>query len=193
MKCMHIADVHLGADPGTGTDGSVRTSRQLWDAFERAVTEAGNQQVDFLLISGDLFHASPSYEELQSVDAQFSRFPQMRVILISGNHDYLQEGSLYLTFPWKGNVHFFTEPTIRPYFVKEQNVCFYGMSYWTQEILEPVFDELQILKENGTNEDRYTSCWHTAGMDGIFPMWRNGFWKMELIISQEATCIHAGY
>ena len=54
--------------------------------------------MDLLLISGDLFHRQPLVRELREVNALFASVPEVRVVLIAGNHDYVREDSAYLKF-----------------------------------------------------------------------------------------------
>ena len=73
MKFMHIADVHLGVEPDAGKDWSKKRSQDIWETFAETVLEAGRQKVDFLLISGDLFHKQPLKRELREVNYLFEQ------------------------------------------------------------------------------------------------------------------------
>ena len=104
MKFMHLADVHLGAAPDAGTDWSAARRDEIWETFRSCLQDAKREQVDLLLIAGDLFHRQPSYEELREVDYLFSGLYNTRVVLIAGNHDCLASTSPYLEFQWSRNV-----------------------------------------------------------------------------------------
>mgnify|MGYP000096217554 FL=1 len=54
---------------------------------------AAEESPDFLLISGDLFHKQPLKRELKEVCGLFARIPQTKVLLMAGNHDYIQQNS----------------------------------------------------------------------------------------------------
>ena len=90
MKFMHFSDVHLGAVPDEGKHWSARRARSIWETFAEVVAEAGRLQVDFLLISGDLFHKQPLKRELKEVNYLFSQIPDVKVLLMAGNHDHMQ-------------------------------------------------------------------------------------------------------
>ena len=59
MKFIHIADVHLGAVPDKGYPWSKKREEEIWRTFRSLVRRAEEEQVDLLLIAGDLFHRQP--------------------------------------------------------------------------------------------------------------------------------------
>ena len=144
MKFMHISDVHLGVEPDAGKEWSKKRAQDIWDSFAETVLEAGRQQVDFLLISGDLFHKQPLKRELKEVNYLFEQIPKVKVILMAGNHDYIQPKSYYLDFEWAINVYFFAREEVTVFDFPEENVAIYGLSYWHREIAERLYDKLTV-------------------------------------------------
>ena len=63
MRFIHIADVHLGAEPEAGTAYSKRRPDELWETFSEVVSLCEQEQTDLLLIAGDLFHRQPLLRE----------------------------------------------------------------------------------------------------------------------------------
>lgn len=59
MKFIHIADVHLGAEPEAGREYSANRGSELWDSLERVVQVCQREQTDLLLIAGDCSTVSP--------------------------------------------------------------------------------------------------------------------------------------
>lgn len=151
MKFMHIADVHLGVEPDAGHEWSKKRAQDIWDSFAEVVLETGRQAVDFLLISGDLFHRQPLKRELKEVNYLFGQIPEVKVVLIAGNHDHLQQKSHYLDFPWAENVFFFSEEEVKAIDFPEKNVTIYGLSYWHQQIPERLYDGLQVQDRSRIN------------------------------------------
>jgi len=151
MKFMHISDVHLGVEPDAGKDWSRKRAQDIWDTFAEVVLEAGQQAVDFLLISGDLFHRQPLKRELKEVNYLFGQIPTVKVVLMAGNHDHLQPKSYYLDFPWEENVYFFEKEEVGVFDFPEENVTVYGLSYWHQQISERLYDELVVKDDNRIN------------------------------------------
>lgn len=140
MKFIHIADVHLGVKPDAGLPWSEKRAKDIWDSFAEIVEVAKKENVDFLFITGDLFHAQPLKKELREVDALFRQIPRTRILLLAGNHDYLQQKSYYLTYPWAENVYLFKREEAESFDFPELNTTIYGLSYWRREILEPLYD-----------------------------------------------------
>lgn len=151
MKFMHISDVHLGVEPDAGKEWSKRRSQDIWDTFAEVVLEAGKQAVDFLLISGDLFHKQPLKRELREVNYLFGQIPEVRVVLMAGNHDHLQPKAYYLDFPWSENVFLFKGEEISAFDFPEKNVTIYGLSYWHQQIPQRLYDGLFVQDVNRIN------------------------------------------
>ena len=64
MKFIHIADVHWGARPEREqTFGRIR-EQEIKETFQRVIDHANKQQVDLLLIAGDLFDQPPTQGEI---------------------------------------------------------------------------------------------------------------------------------
>ena len=101
MKFFHIADTHLGAIPDAGFAWSEERRSEIWESFRSVVAKADREEVDLLLIAGDLFHRQPLMRELKEVNYLFSTLKKTKVVFIIGNHDYLKVDSYYLDFPWK--------------------------------------------------------------------------------------------
>ena len=59
MKFIHVSDVHLGIKPDVGKPWSEKRAQDIWDSFAEVIDAAVELKPDFLLISGDLFHAQP--------------------------------------------------------------------------------------------------------------------------------------
>ena len=142
MKFIHVSYLHLGIKPDEGKPWSEKRAQDIWDSFAEVIGAAVELKPDFLLISGDLFHAQPLKKELREVNYLFSRIPQTKIILMAGNHDYLRTKSYYLTMEWEENVYFFRQEEPGHFDFEEENVSIYGLSYWHREIGEPVYDSI---------------------------------------------------
>lgn len=147
MKFIHIADVHLGAAPDKGYPWSKVREEELWRTFRAVLRKAEQEQVDLLLIAGDLFHRQPLLRELKEVNYLFSRLSRTQVVLIAGNHDYLQEDSAYQKFQWEENVIFLNGRNCECVRFSRLQTVVYGFSYYSKEIKEPLYHQIQA--ENG--------------------------------------------
>ena len=73
MKFIHIADVHLGAEPEGLKEGSKHRGKEIWESLEQIVDICEKEKTDLLLIAGDLFHRQPLQRELKEVNFLFSK------------------------------------------------------------------------------------------------------------------------
>ncbi len=151
MKFIHIADVHLGAKPEKNMPWAKEREEHSWQAFSDVITRAKEEQVQILLIAGNLFHRQPLIRELKEVNRQFSRIPQTQVVLVAGNRDYLRQNSCYNTFRWGENVHFLKEEKIRSVELEGLGIRVYGLSYWRREIRERLYDKVPAAKDDFCN------------------------------------------
>ncbi|MGM5484318.1 MAG: metallophosphoesterase family protein [Nanobdellota archaeon] len=93
MRFAHIADCHLGGwrEP--------RMKEINHQAFNTVIDEIIEQEVDFLLISGDLFNTS--FPDVDSLRLAIKRLKDLngkgiRVYIIAGSHDYSPSGKTML-------------------------------------------------------------------------------------------------
>lgn len=182
MRFMHISDVHLGVKPDAGRPWSEQRAKSIWETFADVVTEAGRQQVDFLLISGDLFHRQPLKRELKEVNYLFSQIPEVKVALMAGNHDYMQPKCYYLDFEWAENVFFFREEEVTTIDFAKENVTIYGMSYWHKKLPKRCYDNLGVL-----NPERINILLAHGGDDSHIPF------SPQQILGQGVDYIAAGH
>lgn len=88
---LHTADVHLDSD-GYGTPDHRARSRRT---FERLVDRALGDDVDLVLIAGDLFdHNRVADETVAFVRGELGRLRQP-VVILPGNHDALDTNAIY--------------------------------------------------------------------------------------------------
>ncbi len=102
------------------------------------------EQTDLLLIAGDLFHRQPLLRELKEADYLFASLSRTQVVLIAGNHDYIKKDSYYRTFAWSKNVHMILSGEISRVELKELDTAVYGLSYYTRERNEPLYERIRI-------------------------------------------------
>lgn len=154
MKFIHIADVHLGAEP----EG--RSGRELWESLERVIDLCEEEQQDLLLIAGDLFHRQPLLRELREVNYLFSKLSHTEVVVIAGNHDYIRKDSFYCSFEWGKRIHFITSEEPECVTISSLKTGIYGFSYHSREIRESRYEQMmapgaypvEILLAHGGDE-----------------------------------------
>jgi len=93
MKFAHLADCHIGA----WRQEDMR--RLVSEAFSQAISQCIAENVDFVLIAGDLFNtAVPSIDAMHAAVGEFSRLKDKNipVYVIAGSHDYAASGKSML-------------------------------------------------------------------------------------------------
>ena len=79
MKFIHTADVHWGMTPDSDKPWSRERTQAIKDTFSQIVTKAREREVDFLFISGDLFHRQPLQKDLKEINYLFTTIPAVHV------------------------------------------------------------------------------------------------------------------
>lgn len=133
MRFIHIADVHLGARPDAGSAYAPLRAREIWESLEKIIDLCNAQEVELLLIAGDLFHRQPLLRELKEVNGLFARLVKTQVVFCAGNHDYLKKDSYYRTFPWEKHVHMMLNRELETVELPEIGTVVYGFSYESRE------------------------------------------------------------
>ena len=122
MKFLHAGDVHLGAEPEIGTSLGAARRTELWDAFRDIIDICNREQVDLLLLPGDLFHGQPLLREVKEVDYLFGTLAHTRVVMCAGNHDCLLPSSHYYDVAFPDHVTFLMDPEADSVYLPELNV-----------------------------------------------------------------------
>lgn len=176
MKFIHTADLHLDSPFRGLSDMPTRIWQQVhqstFTAFERIVDSAIAQQVDFVLIVGDIYdrdHHSAEAEDFFVRQCQRLDQNQIPVYLSYGNHDYQVVRDQENTFP--KNVHVFgnSVETKKLTLADKQTVAITGFSYEKRWLAQQVINDFpgrentdwQIgmlhgaLSQNNPDQDHY--------------------------------------
>ena len=130
VKIVHAADFHLDSAFGalTGEQAKLRR-REGRELLERLSNYVNQQNIDIVLLAGDLFDGETTYRE--TVEALRDAIGAMsaRVFIAPGNHDYYSAKSLYATLPWPENVHIFKTREIERVELPELSCAVYGAAF----------------------------------------------------------------
>ena len=133
MKFIHTADIHLDS-PLVGLAAYQDAPQQLRtvtrDAFSRLVDAAIEEEVDFMVIAGDLYDGSwKDYNTGHYFCREMGRLNKAKipVYLLYGNHDSESEMTKKLSLP--SNVNVFESRKPSTYRIETLKVALHGRSY----------------------------------------------------------------
>lgn len=149
MRFIHLADIHLGAQPDLGYPWSRKREEQIWESFRKVIALAAQEKTDLLLIAGDLFHRQPLMRELKEVNYLFSTIPDTCVVLAAGNHDYLKKDSAYLRFLWNENVTGLWSEECKEVCLPKISAWVCGCSYHQREVRENLYENARPNGKDG--------------------------------------------
>lgn len=134
MRFIHAADIHLDS-PLTGLSAYPDAPTELLrtatrDAFERLVSLALDEAVDFMVIAGDLYDGS--WKDFNTGIYFARQMGRLRaagipVYLLHGNHDAESEMTRKLALP--DNVHVFPATRAASFELPELQVALHGRSF----------------------------------------------------------------
>lgn len=174
MKFIHTGDIHLGASPDIGHPWNKKREKEIWDSFKQLIEVARQENIDLLLIVGDLFHRQPLVRELKEIDYLFSTIPDTQVVITAGNHDFIKPNSQYQKFVWSDNVHGMWGNEWQEQYFSQIDTWVYGLSYHSREISQRRAIEVQHNNDEGT----HILMLH-GGDESHIPFDKNGLLKSE--------------
>lgn len=131
IKILHCADLHLDS-PLSSLDIEKAELRHsdMRAAFTSLTLSAKMNNVDFLLISGDLFDgAFVSRDTVALILREFASIPDCRIIIAPGNHDPYTRSSYYGRGDFPENVYIFDSPELSCFEFPEKNTTVYGWAF----------------------------------------------------------------
>lgn len=134
IKILHTGDVHLGAKFSFLGPKGREHRRQLLSTFSKTVDLAITSQVDFFLITGDLFDSNfPPRATLDELAGELRRMGEegIEVVLVPGTHDRLGRDCIYNEDIWGSlpHLHVFREEGWSELRMEAREVVFYGWGY----------------------------------------------------------------
>ncbi len=131
IKILHCADLHLDSPMSAlGASKSELRRNDLRAAFTALTLSAKTNNVDFLLIAGDLFDCEfVSKDTLALLSREFEAIPDCNIIIAPGNHDPYTSSSYYRLSGFPKNVYIFNSPEISFFDFPEKNTTIYGWAF----------------------------------------------------------------
>ncbi|MFC4738272.1 exonuclease SbcCD subunit D [Bacillus daqingensis] len=155
IRFIHCADLHLDRPvsiPETvPAEQKAALQRSAKVSFSNACETAAAERVDFMLISGDLYHyETRSLSAQRYLRSELEKLARRHipVYIIHGNHDPVISGRAALPMP--ENVHVFSEEGERVTLsCREETVHLYGFSYSGSSHPDSPINKLKLQPDNG--------------------------------------------
>ena len=157
LKILHSADLHLDS-PFEGLSAgkaAIRRGEQR-ELLRRLAALAREENVDLVLLAGDLLDSDNSYFETGEELIRWLGAMGVPVFLAPGNHDRYTPQSPWARLKLPDNVHIFTEPTVTGVLLPELEVCVYGADF-TEKHAPPLLRGFAAEKREGV---RNLLCLH---------------------------------
>jgi exonuclease SbcD len=162
LRLLHTADVHLDVDDHP-TDLPTRSYRQITQqSFSSIIDLAIQEDVDLLLIAGDLFDSNRPSQTVVDFAIHELRRVGRPVVMIPGNHDCLNAGSIYRQVDLPAacsNLLLLSHPQGECHRFSDQQVVLWGRGMVEHE---PSYHPLAGLPR------RQGEVWHIALGHGFF-------------------------
>jgi len=138
VKIIHTGDLHLGMTFKSLGEKSKLHRRDCQDVFTHIIDLCINENVDALLIAGDLFDSpNPSKSIVTFVIDELKRLKEkdIPIFIISGNHDPYTKDSFWFNYKFPSNIIIFDSNNLEPKTIG--NLTVYGLAY-TNNTREPL-------------------------------------------------------
>ena len=149
LKILHAADLHLdSAFEGLGQAKAAQRRREQRELLSRLCALAAREQVDIVLLSGDLLDSGSSYFETGRELVRALGDMGAPVFIAPGNHDYICPSSPYMRLDFPENVHLFTENEIEYFELPELRTSVYGAAF-TDTVSPPLLCGFAARRREG--------------------------------------------
>ena len=130
LKILHAADLHLDSPfEGLSAGKAAIRRKEQRELLARLADLAVTEQVDLVLLAGDLLDSSNTYYETGEELIRALRGIPAPVFISPGNHDWYSAKSPYARLRLPENVHVFTEQSIRSVVLPELRTRVYGAAF----------------------------------------------------------------
>jgi len=138
VKFVHTADLHLGMPFKSLEKKSKLHRSDCQNTFSKIIDLCIKEKVNALLVAGDLFDLpGPSKSLVHSVIRGFKRLEteNIKIFIVSGNHDRHQHGSVWQEYNFPENVIIFDSPELEA--KRIEGLTVYGTAY-TDDSTQPL-------------------------------------------------------
>lgn len=210
MKFIHTADLHLDS-PLRGLSAyhdapAERLRTATRDAFQNLVTQAIDEQVDFMVVAGDIYDGD--WKDFNTGLFFVRQMGRLRhagipVYLLYGNHDADSEMTRGLELP--DNVHVFSSRKAETFRIEHKKVALHGRSFKvaaTTENLLPSYPEsvagwlnigvLHTALEGNAEHAKYAPCSVAELQAKGYQYWALGHVHEHWMLRGDVTIAYSG-
>lgn len=210
MKFIHTADLHLDS-PLRGLSSyadapAERLRTATRDAFQNLVTQAIDEQVDFMVVAGDVYDGD--WKDFNTGLFFVRQMGRLRhagipVYLLYGNHDADSEMTRGLELP--DNVHVFSSRKAETFRIEHKKVALHGRSFKvaaTTENLLPSYPEpvagwlnigvLHTALEGNAEHAKYAPCSVAELQAKGYQYWALGHVHEHWMLRGDVTIAYSG-
>ncbi len=152
IKILHTGDIHLDS-PFSGLSPRLAETRrnELRAAFTSMMTYAKMNNVDLMLIAGDVFDSEyVTRETLMLLCREFEKFVKP-VFITPGNHDCAAPNSVWCKSIFPENVHIFADDTVSSVDIDALGLTVYGFGFTEQNMLSSPIKGKRVADEGRLN------------------------------------------
>ena len=133
LKLIHAADLHLDSPfAGLSPERAAQRRQEQRQLVRNLADLAAQEQVDLVLLSGDLFDSGRIYRDTARELAEDLGHIEAPVFIAPGNHDPFDGASPYALPIWPDNVHVFDSAVPTAVELPELNCVVYGAAFLSE-------------------------------------------------------------
>jgi DNA repair exonuclease SbcCD nuclease subunit len=155
VRFIHTSDVHLDTSfsaSGFPSRLGDRKREAIRSSFRRIIEAARSNNVDLVLIAGDLFELERiTPDTFEFLKLQFESLGETRVFISPGNHDPCVPGSPYKEEAWPKNVHIFKTEEFESVELPDLGVRVTGFGFAHTQFDTHYFQQLPVLSRDRIN------------------------------------------
>ena len=148
MRILHAADLHLDSVfAALSSDRARQRRRESREILHALAQQVRQEQVDLVLLSGDLFDGEHVYPEtIEQMKHAFQNMP-CPVFISPGNHDPYTPRSPYVTEEWPENVHIFRTEKLTSVSLPQLGCTVHGAAFTQQHRQTEALDGVSVPEE----------------------------------------------
>ncbi|MEG2570955.1 MAG: DNA repair exonuclease, partial [Clostridia bacterium] len=149
-KIIHAADLHLDSAFVALTGEKAIERRAHQRIILQKIVELGNEEdVDIILLAGDLFDSKNAYYETARMMADALSKSRAEIFISPGNHDPYNEQAPYRAVTFSKNVHVFRNEKIAAYPLPRLGCTVYGAGFTAQSCDKELLSGFKTTEECG--------------------------------------------